>query len=155
MIEIRKATDADAKEISENVKESVLATHRDVYSQDYINHVLWLYGPEKVKEFINDHIFWVAQEDNEIVGSIALRPHKGAGTGFMTALYISPKHMGKGLGRMLVDHLEKYGKDNGYEEIWLWSSIVAKDFYSRLGYKKVQDILEDGTLTHIEMLRVL
>jgi histone acetyltransferase (RNA polymerase elongator complex component) len=64
--------------------------------------------------------------------------------------------MGKGLGRKLAQTAEKCIEDNGYKRIWLWSSLIAHDFYKHLGYKDVKEIPnKDGLVLHIEMEKYL
>ena len=74
----------------------------------------------------------------------------------MRSLYVLPSEMGRSIGRKLAEKAELCIRDNGYKRIWLWSSLIAHDFYKHLGYKDVKDIPNnDGLVLHIEMEKYL
>jgi putative acetyltransferase len=53
---------------------------------------------------------------------------------------------GKGIGARLVAHLEAHARETGVVELLLSSSITARGFYERLGYRLIRfDEREDGS----------
>ena len=148
-MQIRKARIEDIESIQKVIRESILATHKDLYTEEDIQETFNNYTNEKLTKYITNNDYFVIEDDGEIVGCVLAKEDK------MRSLYVLPSQMGKGLGRELAEVAEKCIKDNGYKRIWLWSSLVAHDFYKHLGYKDVKEIPnEDGIVLHIEMEKV-
>ena len=138
---IRKATKKDANDIVEIIEETVLKTHKNLYSKKNIKNILDNYRLERVLHFIDSYDYFVAEENREILGCVLIKEGK------MRSLYVLPLFEGKGLGRKLVEVAEDCAKKNGYEEIWLWASLVSFDFYVHMGYEFLEDIKdENGTV---------
>ncbi len=145
-MKIRKAKIKDIDSIKRVIKESILATHKDLYPEEDMEETFNNYTVEKLSKYITNHDYFVAEENNEIVGCVLAKEDK------MRSLYVLPTYIGKGLGRKLVDIAEETIKGNGYERIWLWSSLIAHDFYRHMGCKDLKEIPnKDGLILHIEM----
>jgi len=53
-------------------------------------------------------------------------------------LFLSEQYRGKGLGRIVMEFIKNYAKENGYKRLQLQSEFSnpnAHEFYTRLGYK--------------------
>ena len=147
---IRRAEEDDIKSIQSVIRESILATHKRLYPQEDIEETLNNYTSEKLLNYITNDDYFVAEENDKIIGCVLAKEDK------MRSLYVLPSEMGKGLGKKLAEKAELSIRDNGYKRVWLWSSLIAHDFYKHLGYKDVKDIPnEDGLVLHIEMEKYL
>lgn len=145
-MKIRSAKKGDILSIRHVIKESILSTHKDLYPQEDIDETLNNYTREKLAKYIEQYDYFVAEEDSKIVGCVLAKEDK------MRSLYVLPNYMGKGIGRQLVGIAEQCIKESGYKRIWLWSSLIAHNFYKRMGYKDVKDIPnKNGLVLHIEM----
>jgi GNAT superfamily N-acetyltransferase len=104
--------------------------------QEYINH----YDPSRnttkqlFENFQRTPIFFVAVENNRIIGMIRGRP------GRITNLFVDGKHHKKGIGRMLVNKFESENKKQNSKEIKIRASLYATSFYQKMGYKKTTGI---------------
>ena len=67
-----------------------------------------------------------------IVGTIGLGGDK------LRSLFVEPGLQGKGVGARLVAHLEAHARKAGVAELHLSSSITARGFYERLGYRLIR-----------------
>lgn len=149
-MDIRKGKKEDAKEISELVKQSILATHTEIYPQDEIDHKLSIYSEENVKEYIEKGEYFVAEEDGKIVGCVLAKEND------MRSLYIDPKYMRKGLGTQLAQIAEDCIRKNGNDFVDIWASLVSVDFYKKRGFKIMKDIVDDkGRVLHKKMRKIL
>jgi len=149
-ITIRKAEGKDILGIIRVINESVMATHTKLYPPKDIQETLDNYTEEKVNRYIKEYDYFVAEYNNEIVGCVLAKESK------MRSLYVIPSFMGKGLGKRLVEKAEECVKANGYDEIFLWSSLVSHDFYIHMGYEDVKGIENmEGVILHIEMRKKL
>ncbi len=82
----------------------------------------------------------LARYPDHIAGCIALRPLQ-AGVCEMKRLYVRPDDRGRGLGKILVDHLIIEARTIGYERMRLDTIASAmKDaiaLYRRMGFKEI------------------
>ncbi len=89
--------------------------------------------------------FWVAVDDETVVGTVAIRPKEGR-TCELKRLYLSPDRRGQGLGQRLYDHAEGFARSAGYDAIWLDSSrrfVGAHRLYERNGFTLVERVDND------------
>jgi len=55
-------------------------------------------------------------------------------------VYIDPTYRGQGLGKMLMDEIERLAKDHGIEKLWLDVVVTqepAKKLYRKLGFREI------------------
>ena len=67
-------------------------------------------------EPISQHFMAVEDESGKVVGVIKMF-EKEPGVGWVSHLAIDPKYQNRGIGRLLMDTVEKAAKDNGYHVI--------------------------------------
>jgi len=64
-------------------------------------------------------------------------------------LFIEPRYIGKGYGRLLWDHLAENCKSFGIKEFKLVTSPQAKEFYIKMGaipFGEVESLLKKGRI---------
>jgi GNAT superfamily N-acetyltransferase len=101
--------------------------------------------------------FWVADDDDAIVGSVAIRPME-EGTCEIKRLYLRADRRGTGLGRALYDHAEAFARAAGYRRIWLESSrrfVKAHRLYERNGFALIEQLDNDWEDNVYEKLLVV
>lgn len=83
--------------------------------------------------------FWVIEREGQIVGSGGYHPsHRGEHAVELRKMFILADHRGKGLGRWLLQALERSAVEKGFGEMWLETASVLKDairLYERNGYQ--------------------
>ena len=91
-----------------------------------------------------DQEFFVADHEGRVVGwvhvfiseYVELDPFAVIG-----GLVVGRAYRRRGIGRLLMNHAEKWAKENGCSIVRLWSTISrtgAHEFYQELGYAKVK-----------------
>ncbi len=92
---------------------------------------------ERITPLIEKGYYYVAIEDNKIVGSIALMIIEESCQ--IDALITSKK----GVGRALIEFAVEKCKEEGAKKLWCWSlkRYNAKGFYDKMGFKE-QFLLE-------------
>ena len=104
--------------------------------QEYLND----YDPKKntdqqlYKKFLRTPIFYVAIENNKIIGMIRGRSER------ISNLFVEGIQHKKGVGRLLVNKFESEAKKQKSEEIKIRASLYATPFYQKMGYKKTTGI---------------
>jgi len=89
-----------------------------------------------------DHKIFIAERDGEVVGLMsfhALDILYGAGKlGRITALVVTEKERGKGIGKLLVTKAEELARESGCKRLELTSNNRRTDahrFYEKLGFE--------------------
>jgi GNAT superfamily N-acetyltransferase len=131
LIEIRRATDADATAVADvylasfkHALPSVKHGHPDHEIYGYIADVIGRSGE-----------CWVAVDGEAVVAMMFLKP------GWVDQLYVAPDRLGEGIGRSLLD----LAKERSTTDIQLWTFQVnkrARRFYERNGFEALE--MTDG-----------
>lgn len=83
--------------------------------------------------------FWVVEQDAVVVGTAAYQPiSRGNKAVEIRKMYLLPAVRNQGLGRYLLQKLEKAIAIKDYQEIWLETASILKEavkLYERNGYE--------------------
>ena len=79
-----------------------------------------------------DEKFFVATRANKIVGFCSIKKNE------IVKLYVHPKEISKGMGVKLLQYVERQTKSNRIKKLILKSTITAKYFYIKNGYKVIR-----------------
>ncbi len=83
--------------------------------------------------------FWVVEREEKIVGTAAYYPiERGNLAVEIRKMYLLPVVRGKGLGKYLLQQLEKTISARGFQEIWLETASIlqqAVQLYHKSGYQ--------------------
>lgn len=82
-----------------------------------------------VVEDIKDAEVFSLVEEDKILGTVTLDGAQISG------LYVDPDYAGQGVGRILLKFIEKYAKSKKRKSVYVYSTLNAKNFYSKSGYK--------------------
>jgi GNAT superfamily N-acetyltransferase len=133
-LEIQKAEPDKAK----NLTQIAFAAKRH---WGYPEHWIQLWSPilTITPDFVNRYETYVAILDNDLVGfcAISLADEKGS----IEHLWVLPEHMGKGVGRVLFDHILTRCRELGARVLEIESDPNAQGFYERMGAKKVGEVV--------------
>jgi ribosomal protein S18 acetylase RimI-like enzyme len=125
MITVQKSTKTEIKPF--NAKEWV-ATDVKYYGEG--------------KDWVEKDFVFKAEENGEIVGTIYGK--FAAGVLYIDDLIVTKTKRGSGIGRMLMEKAEEFGKSMKAHKSYLitgedWNE--ARGFYEKLGYKKTGDFV--------------
>lgn len=132
-MKIRRYNFEDAEAHAEVHRQSV----REIASADYSNEIIdaWASKEPEDSPLDEEKVRFVAEEDGEIVGFSDYNKE----TSELSGLYIKPNYTGRGIGEKLLHKAEEDAKQNGLEQLWCRSTITAKDFYQKHGYKLIEE----------------
>ena len=129
---IRQYKDTDLEAVLSSWENSQKIAHpflpKDFQTQEMIN-IQKIYLPNADT--------WVIEEDNIVVGFIALIGNEVGG------LFLQPTHHGKKLGKMMMDKAQELHRDlvvDVFEK-----NLIGYDFYTKYGFKLVEDKVHEQT----------
>lgn len=71
------------------------------------------------------------------VGLLSVEPRLSVYKNWLALIYTKPELRGKGLGALFCNYIQKYSKDLGLEEIYLFTH-TAETLYQRLGWQELE-----------------
>ena len=134
-MKIRRFEEKDAKKVSKLIVETLRKTNIKDYSADLIENYVNNFQPENVLKRASWTHFYVAEEKGNIIGCGAIAPYwdKIYESSLFT-IFISSEHQGKGIGRKIIETLEKDEYFLRAKRIEIPASITAVPFYKKMGY---------------------
>ena len=92
--------------------------------------------------------------DNEMVACVVIRP-LGNGAVKLRQMAVEPARQGTGIGRGLLEGVEKILVADELDRIELNARDTAVGFYERLGFRKVGEEFVEVTIPHWKMVKNL
>lgn len=99
----------------------------------------------------SDHAMVIDSETEKIVG-VARMQTNSPFQGQVRCVAVSPQLQGKGVGKLLMNYLEKLAQEKGFQEIVLDARENAVKFYLSIGYEIIaESYLLFGVIPHFKM----
>ena len=111
------------------------------------------YSKEQLAAEVND--IHLAMLVDGVVKATLFLSQESEGMMRMRQVAVSPELQGKGVGRRLVEEMERICVHFATREIVLDARQVAIPFYTRLGYETYGEPFVQATLPHMKMRKVL
>jgi len=86
-------------------------------------------------EYFVENEGWVAVADGIPIGFYTLQEKDG--TASLENLWVSPEHIGKGIGKSLFLHCVKLSRQRGYKILQLEADPNAVGFYEKMGMHRI------------------
>jgi GNAT superfamily N-acetyltransferase len=139
---IREAKKSDHSFIFELSPYLAEVARLEWHTDDAIQKMQDAYISEMLAETTQPNTTFIAETNNVPLGFIHARTHKdsisGEICGTIPLLAVSPKSQGLGLGRLLIEHAEKWAKQLGcrllHIEVFA-NNKKADSFYQNIGFK--------------------
>jgi len=155
-MEIRKASIAD----KENISRLHIASIRKLCAKHYTNEQLnaWtsILIPSVYDQALREKVFLVAYDSQQGLQGIGILEVDNAE---LSAIYIHPNAVGKGIGSKLLNELEKIARKSNIFKIIVHSTLNAKGFYIAHGYIEKEltfhDLPNGSKLECIRMFKIL
>ncbi|HKD10877.1 MAG TPA: GNAT family N-acetyltransferase [Thermoanaerobaculia bacterium] len=94
--------------------------------------------------------FGLFEPDDTLIGCVVAVPLSATDVR-IRQMAVSPTHQGKGLGRRIMEDLEKTLKARGFRHFVLDARTSAAGFYEKLGYIVVGSEFLEVTIAHVRM----
>lgn len=132
---IRMYRSEDCREIIELFYNTVHLVNAKDYNEAQID----AWAPKEVDiskwdKSLSKHYSVVVEEKDIIIGFGDLDA-----SGYFDRLYVHKDYQGIGVATIIVNEIEKYAQENRLEIITTHSSITAKSFFEKQGYKVIKE----------------
>lgn len=134
-MKICRFEEKDAKKVSELIIDTLRRTNIKDYSDDSIENHVNNFQPENVLKRASWTHFYVVQEKGNIIGCGAIAPYwDKLDESSLFTIFISLEYQRKGIGRKIIETLEKDEYFLRAKRIEVPASITAIPFYKKMGY---------------------
>ena len=138
IIELRQLDDKFHRQALECILKTVEISNSPDYPPSVIEYQLQThYTMEWITRQMQSRYFIVALIEGKVVGTSSLDGNE------IKAMFVDPSHQRRGVGRAMIEELERYARTMGFKEVELKSSITAYDFYKRLNYRLFEELSEE------------
>ena len=132
---IRRFKEEEAKEVSDLIRNTIRISNTKDYPLELMELLIETETPEHVLERASWTHFYVAEDEGKIVGCGAIGPFWGKEdeSGLFT-IFVHPEYQAKGVGRAIIETLEKDEYFLRAKRIEIPASITGVPFYLKMGY---------------------
>ena len=127
-MQIVRAKKGDVKEISRCRRESIERLNSRDYSLENLEVLLLNSTVNGVLEELREDDVFCLMSGKKVVGTVSLDGNQISG------IYVAPGFSGQGYGQKLLEFMEEYARKKGFFEVYVYSTISARDFYTHNGY---------------------
>jgi len=150
---VRRFQNSDAEEVSALIIKTLRTTNIKDYSTEYIENDVKAFSPEGVIARAGWTHFYVICHNVKIVGCGAIGPYWGKeDESSLFNIFVLPEYQGKGVGRKIIEVLEKDEFFLRAKRVEIPASITACEFYKKMGYtyKNGIDVVDEEQLFRLE-----
>ncbi len=109
------------------IVETVKSCYFEYYPKEAVDFFISYHSKEAIKNDSENVI--ILKADDNIIGTGTLVDTE------IKRVFVLPQYHGRGFGRIIMNHLENEALHKGYKLTELHSSLFAKKFYNKIGYK--------------------
>ena len=147
-VAIRRAQPADAEAVSRLCISALIETNGRDYPAHVIARLVDDFAPAIMATRIANDVTVVAHSSDRLVGTAGLNGE------VVKSLFVAPDAQGRGVGRALLNEIERLARLTGAPRLTLQSSITAQRFYESFGFTVVRESMFGDERT-IVMQRML
>ncbi len=154
---IRPAIESDAEGIATLRRETIIAVNARDYPPDVIDNWANRVDAERIRKTAAEVKRWVAVTRERMDELLLGFCDHTLDDNELSRLYTHKDYQGEGVGSRLLEVAEASMLEQGREEVYLYSTITARDFYLRHGYVVVEETVDahNPKITVIKMAKKL
>ena len=132
---IRRFDPADAQAVSRVIITTLRLSNTKDYPPEQMEALVLRMQPDDVLQRASWTHFYVAEEEGRIIGCGAIGPYWGKeDESSLFTIFVLPECQGRGVGRLIVEALEKDEYALRANRIEIPASITGLPFYLKMGY---------------------
>ena len=142
-ITARLINENDAQAVSDLIRKTISISNKKDYPEDIMDQLIEIETPEHVLERASWTHFYVFELAGQIIACGAIGPYWGKeDESSLFTIFVSPEYQGKGVGRFVINTLEKDEFFTRAKRIEIPASITGVPFYLKMGYNYKGGITE-------------
>ena len=153
---IRRFDPRDARAVSDVIITTLRISNTRDYPPAMMEELILHMQPEDILKRASWTHFYVAEDAGRIIGCGAIGPYWGKeDESSLFTIFVLPECQGQGVGRKIVETLERDEYALRAKRIEIPASITGLPFYRKLGYdfKNGNDQLDEEMLYRLEKFR--
>jgi GNAT superfamily N-acetyltransferase len=155
-MEVRPFKPEDAEETAQIIAKTLRISNSKDYSEKNIEFNIASHSSKELIEAANERHMYVVCDGERIIGTGGIAGYWGSLTeSILLTIFVLPEYQGKGVGRKIIETLEKDEYFLRANRIEIPASITAVGFYRKMGYdyKNGNAELENGLMYRLEKYR--
>lgn len=143
-MEIKEYNEKYAKGMSEIILSNLYTINIKDYGKEVIDKIAKHFTEEEIKKNFPDRVkCFVAVEGDKVLGTASIDYIKSMygvkvddanNQYIILTVFTNIENQHQGIGKALINEIEKYAKDLGAEKLIIPASIYGCEFYRKLGY---------------------
>ena len=153
---IRRFASGDAQAVSDVIITTLRISNTRDYPSAMMEELILHMQPEDILQRASWTHFYVAEDKGRIVGCGAIGPYWGKeDESSLFTIFVLPEYQGRGVGRKIVETLERDEYALRAKRIEIPASITGLPFYRKIGYdyKNGNDQVDEEMLCRLEKFR--
>ena len=127
-----------SKQVSALIRNTIREINSKDYSKEIIEKMCIRFSEENIINRLSNREMILMIENEEVIGTASLKGN------IILTVFVGVNVQGKGIGTKLMRYLEKMASKKGFKKVSLPSSITSVSFYKKLGYKIIEEIIDDS-----------
>ena len=155
-MQIRLFKPEDAEETARIIDKTLRVSNSKDYSEEYIDYNIISHSADELIKAANERHMYVVCDGDRIIGTGGIAGYWGSLTeSILLTIFVLPEYQGKGVGRKIIETLEKDEYFLRARRIEIPASLTAVEFYRKMGYDYKNGITEpeDGLMYRLEKFR--
>ena len=133
---VRRFKESDAAAVAELIKETLRISNTRDYPADIMEELMKRHTPEYVLQRASWTHFYVAEEENHLIGCGAIGPYwDKEDESSLFSFFVRPDQQRKGIGAAIMQALENDEYALRAKRIEIPASITGLPFYQKMGYQ--------------------
>ena len=133
---IRRFTEQDAPAVSDLIVTTLRVSNTGDYSPEMIEDLTLHMQPAGILQRASSTHFYVAEEEGALIGCGAIGAYWGKeDESILLTVFVLPEYQGRGIGRKIVETLERDEYALRAKRIEIPASITGLPFYRKMGYE--------------------
>ena len=155
-MQIRSFRLEDAEETAQVIAKTLRVSNSKDYTEEYIEFNINSHSADELIKASNERHMYVVCKGDRIIGTGGIAGYWGSLTeSILLTIFVLPEYQKKGVGRKIIETLEKDEYFLRAKRIEIPASLTAVDFYRKMGYdyKNGNTEPEDGLMYRLEKFR--
>lgn len=132
---IRRFTEQDAPAVSDLIVTTLRVSNTKDYPPDMMEELVLHMQPVDILQRASRAHYYVAVDDEKIVGCGAIGAYwDKEDESILLTIFVLPEYQGRGIGRKIVENLERDEYALRAKRIEIPASITGLPFYRKMGY---------------------